>query len=35
LTRTDEVLAPGRLAELIVPIIKGNYPPEPLVLHGW
>lgn len=35
LTQTDEVLAPRRLAELIVPILAGTYPPEPMVLHGW
>jgi 8-oxo-dGTP pyrophosphatase MutT (NUDIX family) len=35
LTQTDEVLAPRRLAELIVPILAGSYPAEPLVLHGW
>jgi len=35
LIQTDETLAPRRLAELIVPILDGSYPPEPLVLHGW
>jgi 8-oxo-dGTP pyrophosphatase MutT (NUDIX family) len=35
LQETDEVLAPRRLAELIVPILAGSYSPEPLVLHGW
>lgn len=35
LTETGEVLAPRRLAELIVPILTGSYPAEPLMLHGW
>lgn len=35
LQRTDEVLAPRKLAELIAPIVAGSYPTEPLVLHGW
>jgi len=34
LARTDEVLAPRRLAELIPPIMAGRYPAEPLLLHG-
>ncbi len=35
LQQTDEVLGPRKLAELIVPIVAGSYPTEPLVLHGW
>jgi 8-oxo-dGTP pyrophosphatase MutT (NUDIX family) len=35
LQQTDEVLGPRKLAELIVPILAGSYPAEPLVLHGW
>ena len=35
LAQTDEVLAPRKLAELILPIVGGTYPPEPMLLHGW
>jgi 8-oxo-dGTP pyrophosphatase MutT (NUDIX family) len=33
--QTDEVLAPRRIAELIVPILAGRLPAEPIELHGW
>lgn len=32
LLRTDEVLAPRRLAHMLGPILAGEYPPEPLLL---
>jgi 8-oxo-dGTP pyrophosphatase MutT (NUDIX family) len=32
LTQTTDVLAPRRLAELVVPIVAGTYAAEPLVL---
>jgi 8-oxo-dGTP pyrophosphatase MutT (NUDIX family) len=35
LAQTAEVLAPRRLAELVLPIVAGTYPPAPQLLHGW
>jgi 8-oxo-dGTP pyrophosphatase MutT (NUDIX family) len=32
LLRTEEVLAPRKLAHLVGPILAGRYPPEPLIL---
>jgi ADP-ribose pyrophosphatase YjhB (NUDIX family) len=32
---SDDVFAPSSLARLLVPIVLGRLPPEPLLIEGW